>query len=714
MKPTTQFVLFLFIFCFWANLTLAQEKVWERLILPNQTDIVFGGKKLYFLEDTEGKLRISDILKADRQAQFERYDQDIFTHKATRSVFWFKINAQNLSGEKAWIAFNTTFLWYIDYYTLQGTDYQLNTQTGTLRPAHSKAIPTQFFWFPIHSDSLVQTVYFRVETFRPVEIPIEIGTSAALYENQRMNDFLVAGFVGLVLVMFVYNFFILLITKDKIYFWYIIYLIAMLFQTTYVNNYPLFSHEKLTEWTNLYIFVWGQQSVTLIIIFTTYFLDFPKIAPKSKYLTFPLIFILSGLIPLLNLTGWVHYTSLSPLIQVLMLVTAFSLLFLALYLWLVKKQRKARFYTFAWTSLLATMVIYFMVIKGILPYNILTRNSTFFGAGIEIVIFAIALADRINQMRSEKNQAQAQTIQLVKEQNIILEKKVSERTAKLNQTNEELNLTVTTVAKQRDDILSSINYALRIQNAIIPKEQELQKSLDCFVFFRPRDIVSGDFYWFAHKENIKILVVADCTGHGVSGAFMTMIGNNILNQIVYDQEIHQPDRILNLISPLLEKTLLHSEGKVKDGMDISIISIENQNLADFENLQGLKINYAGAMNPLYYVENQIFTEIKADKIPIGGGGKVDFLYRKHEIMIKNLMGFENPQSLVLYLCSDGFQDQFGGEHNRKFMVSRFKELLFGVSEKPMAKQKQILEAKFDEWKGAQKQTDDVLVVGIRV
>ncbi len=289
---------------------------------------------------------------------------------------------------------------------------------------------------------------------------------------------------------------------------------------------------------------------------------------------------------------------------------------------------------------------------------------------------------------------------------------IMEKSEEINQQKEEILQTLQVVSEQKHliekkntDITASITYALRIQKAILPKESELQKHFDCFVFFRPKDIVSGDFYWFAEKGNTKILALADCTGHGVSGAFMTMIGNNILNQIVHDMEIYEPNRILDLMNPLLEKTLLHSEGTVKDGMDISIITLEN--LAGFENSQGLKLNYAGAMNPLYYVQNQELIEIKADKIPIGAQPKEGFMYQKHDIL-------SNLQGLTIYLCSDGFQDQFGGYSNKKFMVGNFRKLLLKISEKPLQEQKKQIEQAFDDWQGDQKQTDDIIVLGIRI
>jgi serine phosphatase RsbU (regulator of sigma subunit) len=189
---------------------------------------------------------------------------------------------------------------------------------------------------------------------------------------------------------------------------------------------------------------------------------------------------------------------------------------------------------------------------------------------------------------------------------------------------------------------------------------------------------------------------------------MTMIGNNILNQIVHDQEIYAPNEILNQMPILLKKTLQHSEGKVKDGMDIALITFEN--CMNLSNQQGISISYAGAMNPLYYVQHGELKEIKANKKPIDERAKSEFSYQKHTLELGNQ---KSLHGLTLYLSSDGFQDQFGGEQNKKFMVKKLKNLLLEISEKPLAAQKQHIENTFDAWKGNQKQTDDVLLIGIK-
>jgi serine phosphatase RsbU (regulator of sigma subunit) len=312
-------------------------------------------------------------------------------------------------------------------------------------------------------------------------------------------------------------------------------------------------------------------------------------------------------------------------------------------------------------------------------------------------------------------------IQLANKQLADANENILQKNEEINQQKEEILQTLEIVEEQRNAInkqnentIASIQYARRIQRAIMPKETDLQKHLDCFVFFRPRDIVSGDFYWFAEKGDKKILAVADCTGHGVSGAFMTMIGNDLLNQIIHNFEVHEPHKILDMMASLLAKTLVHAEGKVKDGMDIAIIAIHPRT----NNEQQL-LTYSGAMNPLYYVQNGDFKEIKADKVPIGGDEKqADFLYKEHKILLAvhpNQTINTNDTGLVsIYLCSDGYQDQFGGEHDRKFMLGNFKKLLQRVSLLLLENQKQELSQTFDEWRSGRKQTDDVLIIGIRL
>jgi len=256
--------------------------------------------------------------------------------------------------------------------------------------------------------------------------------------------------------------------------------------------------------------------------------------------------------------------------------------------------------------------------------------------------------------------------------------------------------------QKNQQITDSIFYARRIQQAILPPEKTVKEIFpQSFIFFQPKDIVSGDFYWMEKKGDLVFLALADCTGHGVPGAFMSMIGNTLLNEIVNEKHIYEPSNILHELNTGIIHALhqndddLHSQD---DGMDISVCVI-NKNKKE--------IVFAGAGHHLFMVNDEGPRLIEGDLFPIGkmsGGAKAKFTDQRIEI--------KNNTSIYLY--SDGYTDQFGGERNKKFGSSSFETLLSSVSILGLEEQRQKIELEFSAWKEDRKQTDDVSVVGIRI
>jgi ligand-binding sensor domain-containing protein/serine phosphatase RsbU (regulator of sigma subunit) len=278
----------------------------------------------------------------------------------------------------------------------------------------------------------------------------------------------------------------------------------------------------------------------------------------------------------------------------------------------------------------------------------------------------------------------------------VLESRVEERTAELKDEKEKLSVA-------HKDIRDSINYAKRIQDAILPSEEELKTLLpDSFVLYIPRDIVSGDFYWLAtpdEKIPQEVLVAAaDCTGHGVPGGFMSMIGNTLLNEAVRQKNEREPASILNRLHKDI-RTALHQDAgsETRDGMDVAVVRL------DFA--QG-KVHYAGANRPLVIVSESL-TEIRADKMPIGG------LQGEEE---RNFTGhtFDVKKGSMIYIFTDGFADQFGGPRGKKFMVKKFYDMLTGISEMSCSEQHNLLQETILAWRGEHEQVDDILVIGVRM
>jgi serine phosphatase RsbU (regulator of sigma subunit) len=294
----------------------------------------------------------------------------------------------------------------------------------------------------------------------------------------------------------------------------------------------------------------------------------------------------------------------------------------------------------------------------------------------------------------------AQTHSKLKNQQISFEIEKVQKDAEIYQLrNIELKNAYSTLEKRTHEILDSIDYAKNIQNALLPP-LEYFKSLfnDCFVYYSPKDIVSGDFYWCYSSGQRIFAAIADCTGHGVPGAFMSMLGISILNEIVNSCNTWATDELLNELRKRIIISLRQStEGSsLKDGMDIALCCIDKkQNIIEF----------SGAFNPLYIVNNNKITEIKGSRMPIGIFDKVDEPFAKHIIPIE--------KGMHIYMFSDGYMDQFGGPFGKKLKASGFRDLILKISSKSMQEQKILLDDAFHDWLNINEQVDDILVVGIK-
>jgi serine phosphatase RsbU (regulator of sigma subunit) len=274
----------------------------------------------------------------------------------------------------------------------------------------------------------------------------------------------------------------------------------------------------------------------------------------------------------------------------------------------------------------------------------------------------------------------------LKDANLTLEQKVIDRTKKIEDQNRE--------------ITNSIYYASKIQNALLPPKNELDKLLSSyFVLNKPREIIGGDYYWLTNKENKLIIAVADCTGHGVPGSFMSILGITLLNEIVNKSVTLRANELLNQLRGNIIN-LLHQSNKrngTRDGMEIALC------IFDFSNEM---LQYAGAFRPLYLIRENQLHEINGDTMPIGIYDDEDMSFSIKEIPLR--------KDDIIYLFTDGFVDQIGGKNRKTFRVKYFKELLLEIHKYPMNDQKEMLWKKFEEWKGDMEQIDDILILGIKM
>lgn len=315
-------------------------------------------------------------------------------------------------------------------------------------------------------------------------------------------------------------------------------------------------------------------------------------------------------------------------------------------------------------------------------------------SGIAAVLY------RTNRIRTEANRVLQEKNEEINQQN----EEISSIAEVLRQANIEIQAQKTEIERRNKDFISSITYAQRIQAAMLPFEERLAGALqDYFLLLRPRDIVSGDFYWFDTLPDGRVMIAAaDCTGHGVPGAFMSMIGISFLEELVRAKHYYSPDELLTHLHAGIRHALKQEDTDNQDGMDIAVCTID---------LRTRTLQYAGAMNPIYYLsaDNPVeLCQLKPDKRSIGGRGEAQRSF--------TLQTIELTAPTRLYLLTDGWQDQFGGPDGKKYRASQIKQVLANIHHLPMQDQKSHIAQSIDQWMhlGKDRQTDDILVMGVYI
>lgn len=311
-----------------------------------------------------------------------------------------------------------------------------------------------------------------------------------------------------------------------------------------------------------------------------------------------------------------------------------------------------------------------------------------------LIIFAIITFRAKNHKQRANNQLKIQNEEIRQQR-----EEIETQAERLKTINTDVTRKNQLIEEKNKNITDSINYAKRIQNALLPFPQRIGKELeDFFIYYNPKDIVSGDYYWFSESEDKVVVAVADCTGHGIPGAFMSFIGHDMLNHIVNFKGVTQPSEILKQLKLSVIRILRQEQTDNRDGMDISICVWDKKKN---------KVHFSGANHSLIYIQNKQLYQTKGNKTTVGLDEKKNLKdFDEHEI---NIVG-----DTCFYLFSDGFVDQFGGNNDKKFMIKNFRELLSTIHMKKMETQGIIIRETIEEWTGEKEQVDDMLVWGFRI
>jgi two-component system, sensor histidine kinase LadS len=549
----------------------------------------------------------------------------------------------------------------------------------------------------------VDTVYLYASLSEEsilTDLTFSISTHDSVIAKDRSRRLTFGIFLGIMIIMILYHLPLYLKMREVSYLYYIFYIIAFI---GFFINKEGYIYEITPQFTSAPINTFLLEIFLLFfLLFGRSYLDTAKTIPTwDRILLMAIGFIISGLVlsfVMIALTNNGHY--IPYFLQIIGLsiniISAVASMFLAIMpAFILRKQHfgPAPYFLIANIFLILGAVLLFLFND--FPIG---KHGLEIGVTLQIVTFSVGLGEKINLLKKDRELAQRRIIDQLRENAALKDKVNRELEGMVKERTKEIRMQKDHIEKQNKEIKYSFDYAKRIQSTVLPTNEVFENLFaENFIFFKPRDIVSGDFYWISQKENKIIITASDCTGHGVPGSLMSMLGITMLHEIVNEKDVTQSDKILNELRQSIARTLKQEgkPGEQKDGMDM-VLLIYDRSTRELE--------FSGANNPMYIIRDGEMIEYKGNNMPVAYYDNMT-PFTRHTIQMK--------QGDRVYLFSDGFPDQFGGPKGKKFKYKPFKELLLEVHERPMEEQERILKMVFDEWKGNLDQIDDVLVMGLR-
>jgi serine phosphatase RsbU (regulator of sigma subunit) len=516
----------------------------------------------------------------------------------------------------------------------------------------------------------------------------------AFTEFTTKENFFLGLYYGLfILVIILFSFFGLAL-RQSLYTYFVVYVFVLgLFQLSLDGLAYQYLWPNWEWFGNHAILVLAAVSMTFMLLYVKNFLDFKTKHPK--YLKVYNGFIILILLALLSsLSSGLLYELSFPLLNALSFISILYILYGLILKF--KTEDKPEFpLVMAFVGLCLGAIFFILSNVNIINSEFLAANALKLGSATEVIFLSIAMAGRYRKTQVEKIQAQKEAFKRLEEINKLkseqterLEKEVAERTQEIREKSEMLS-------NKNKEIINSINYAKRLQDAILPANETLNQLLpEHGIVYLPKDIVSGDFYWIEQTESHVFFAVADCTGHGVPGAMVSVVGYNSLNRCIRELQLSDPAEILNHLTEMVEDTFSKQNKEVSDGMDIALCVWDRNK----------QLTYSGAYNPLYLIRNSELIETKANKQPIGKFVRRD-PYSSHQLDL------EKGDSIFLF--SDGYADQFGGEKGKKLKYARFKDYLVELNQKSASEMSEELTQRFHVWRGNNEQIDDVCLMNVR-
>lgn len=691
------------------------------LIIKNEYNINIASK-IEYIEDTEKNKTLQYFINNKQPINYKHCTETDLNFGYANANYWVKLNVLDVSG------FNRQYYLFIDNPLVDSIDlyYVINNKiifikkAGDLYNFNQREVEDNAFLFNLDIPKLKPvTIYFHFRGNDNKLFPIHIIEKEYYHNLNNKKNILDGIFLGILIAMIIYNAFLSISLRDKNQYYYVLFMFSVLMVIVCLNGtgyrYIFIFNKYFANISNLFFIGCAALFCSRFIrrVFEMQTISKPINYLLSVHEKISGVLIILSIISIFTQQIFIYVVILAAFITITTCINIIISGILGIY----KKLRFAYFFSFGWFFLILGVFAYILRNIGILPTTIYTNYSIQAGLGIQAILLSFGLADRIRQIQKSEIKSQTELLDAIEfkrhtieEQNELLEQKVIERikdieiqkeaiivqSERINRINKELE-------QKNLNITDSIRYASIIQSGMLPNYEILSSFFkDYFLIFKPRDIVSGDFYQVKQRRGYWIIAVADCTGHGVPGAFLSMLGiaslNEILSQLNFALLTDKASEVLELMRGRIKSVLNQTSttGLSRDGIDMSICVFDPATRM---------LHFSGAYSNLYILKNGDLIEYKGTACPIG--------YHNKERKFENII-IEIDKGDKIYLFTDGIVDQMGGEPEKplKFNNSRMREMLESFNNIGFEQQKQIILSSFENWKGTENdQIDDILILG---
>jgi len=676
------------------------------------------GPRTSYVEDPRGSFSLNELTMAPGNERWVENTEHTLTFGYTGSVYWFKTELVNVDQMERsfYVEIAYPVIDYITVHVLRKTGRD-EIKMGDKYPFAQRPVDHRNFVFPLtFSPNEPITLIVRVETTSSMQIPLYIHSLRHFVEKDQKVVQGLGMYYGAMVIMILYNFFVYLSVRERNYLYYVFYVTSMtvfltsLYGTSYQYLWP-----RSVWWNDQVLVVSLNLTIFFGLLFTGGFLKIMQSRPRGYWLFVPLITVAAMVVLFSYQIPYRVGIKTTIVLAVISIVWATVMAITRL----LSGYYPARIYTLAWITMLGGGMILALNKFGLVPRSSLTENATLYGSVLEVVLLSFALADRLNLEKKERIEAQnlahiqernarianenallnerrarearEQAFEVQKKARETLEQKVKERTLELNET-------LVIVREANNQVMSSLRYARMIQQAMLPQTGKISEWFPkSFIWWQPRDIVGGDFYYIDAIEPGYIVAVADCTGHGVPGAFMTLIANSELKRIVRGEGCYDPGEILTRMNRRIRKTLKQDTDTAisDDGLDIGICVVrKNEAMVEF----------AGARIDLVRIgaDGSLF-KVRGDRSSVGYvSSKADYVYPGHRMDCK--------KDMMFYMYTDGLTDQIGEATGRRFGIPRLIETLQEIVNLAIDVQFMRLKEALETYRGGREQMDDMTMI----